>query len=243
MMNLARLLGTAALALAVAPLAQRTARGPPNAPARPLPPVRVPPPRRVAPPAAERLGFINRPSETPVVALRQYGPFPECFIFLEGGRAAPDAAAPPKSAVVWQLDSNSFSPPLLPVVSGSTVEIDNVSRAETHLLVAPGKPDVLPADPIGPGGTKTISAAGDAAIIIESRSSPHLKGRLVPLPSRYFAKLDRNGRFKIENVPAGRWTIKLWYRDGWANLPGRSVDVPGKDMKIELPNDAFAVGK
>ena len=66
---------------------------------------------------------------------------------------------------------------------------------------------------------------------------------MVPLPSRYFSKLDRNGRFRIENVPAGRWTIKLWYRDGWANLPGRSVDVPGKDLKIELPNDAFVAGK
>lgn len=241
-MNLARHLLTAALALAVTPLASRPALGAGTATSGTVQGV-VLPPAKVDPPASERLGFINPPIENPIVELRQYDPFPECFIFLEGGPAAADAGTPPKSAVVWQLDSNSFSPPLLPVVSGSTVEIDNVSRAETHLLVAPGKPDLLPTDPIGPGGTKTISAAGDGAIVVESRSSPHLKGRVVPLPSRYFSKLDRNGRFKIENVPAGRWSIKLWYRDGWANLPGRSVDVPGKDLKIELPNDAFVAGK
>ena len=58
------------------------------------------------------------------------------------------------------------------------------------------------------------------------------------LPTRYFSKLDHNGRFKIENVPAGRWTIKLWHRDGWANLPGRSVEVPGKDVKIDQAHGA-----
>jgi hypothetical protein len=197
------------------------------------------PPAKVEPPAAQRLGFLDR-IENPIVELRPYDPFPECFIFLEGGPAAADAATPPRSAVVWQLESNSFSPPLLPVVSGSTVEIANVGR-ETHLLSAPARPDALPRDPIGPGSSRTLTASFDApALTIESRSSPHLKGRLVPLPSRYFSRLDRNGKFKIDNVPAGKWTVRLWYRDGWANLGARSVEVPGKDLKIDLPPDALA---
>jgi hypothetical protein len=198
------------------------------------------PPAKVEPPPPQLLGYLDRIENPVLVELRQYDPFPECFIFLEGGPAAADAATPPKSAVVWQLEANSFNPPLLPVVSGSMVEIDNDKNGETQLLDAPAQPGLLPADPIGPGGTKTITAAGDAALVVVSRFSPHLKGRLVPLPSRYFAKLDHNGRFKIENVPAGRWTIRLWYRDGWANLPGRTVDVPSKDIKIDLPGDALA---
>jgi hypothetical protein len=195
------------------------------------------PPAKVEPPASQRLGFLDR-IENPIVELRQYDPFPECFIYLEGGPAAADAGTPPKSAVAWQLEANSFDPPLLAVVVGSTVEIDNDKNGETQLLVAPSQPDLLSKDPIGPGGTKTVVASSDA-IVIESRSSPHIKGRLVAMPTRYFSKLDHNGRFKIEGVPAGRWAIKLWYRDGWANLPGRSVDVPGKDVKIDLPSDAL----
>jgi hypothetical protein len=228
-----RLTLVAALSLAAAAPAGAAGGGPGTVQG-----VVIPPPRVDAPPAP-RLGFLDR-IENPIVELRQYDPLPECFIFLEGGPAASDASAPPRSAVVWQLESNSFSPPLLPVVTGAAVEIANVGR-ETHLLVAAGQPDLLPKDPIGPGSSKTISAAGsEAAIVIESRSSPHLRGRLVPLPTRYFARLDRNGKFKIDNVPAGHWTIKLWYRDGWAHLPGRSVDVPGKDLKIDLANDALA---
>jgi hypothetical protein len=197
------------------------------------------PPAKVEAPPSQRLGFLE-PIENPIVELRQYDPFPECFIYLEGGPAAADANAPPKSAVVWQLESHSFSPPLLPVVTGATVEIANVGR-ETHLLFSPTDESLRPKDPIGPGSSKTLTANGaNSALRIQSRSSPHLEGRVVPLPTRYFSRLDRNGKFKIPDVPAGRWNIKLWYRDGWANLPGRSVDVPGKDLKIDLPNDALA---
>jgi len=198
------------------------------------------PPPKVEAPAAPRLGFLDR-IEDPIVELRQHDPFPDCFIFLEGGPAAGDASTPPRSSVVWQLDTNSFSPALLPVVSGTSIEIANVGR-ETHLLVAAEKPDLLPKDPIGPTGSSKpiVISAQEGPVVVESRSSPHLRGRVVPLPTRYFARLDRNGRFKIENVPSGRWTVKLWYRDGWANLRGRTVDVPTKDVKIDLPNDALA---
>lgn len=235
MNNRPRLTAAASLALALALALPGTARA--AATSGTVQGVVIPP-AKVEPPASQRLGFLER-IENPIVELRQYDPFPECFIYLEGGPAAADAGAPPKSAVAWQLEANSFDPPLLAVVIGSTVEIDNDKNGETQLLVAPAQPDLLSRDPIGPGGTKTVTASADI-LVIESRSSPHLKGRLVALPTRYFSKLDHNGRFKIENVPAGRWTIKLWHRDGWANLPGRSVEVPGKDVKIDLPVDALA---
>jgi hypothetical protein len=183
-------------------------------------------PTRVAAPAPPRLGFLP-PLENPIVELRQYDPFPECFVFLEGGPAAPDAQAPPRTPVVWQLESSSFVPALLPVVAGSPVEIANVGR-ETHLLAAEGRDDLLPKEPVGPRSTRAFTASGEPGKLVRvvSRTSPHLEGRLVPLPSRYFARLDRNGKFKIDNVPPGRWTVKLWFRHGWANLPGRYLDVP-----------------
>jgi hypothetical protein len=198
----------------------------------------APSPKGDPSPPSEHLGFVDPPIANPIVELRQYDPFPECFIYLEGGPATADAAQPPKSAVVWQLESHSFTPVILPIVAGSTVEIANVGR-ETQLLYSPSQ-DLLPKDPIGPQSSKTFTPPGSGAVRILSRSSPHLEGRVVALPSRYFSRLDHSGRFKIENVPAGRWTVRLWYRDGWASLPSRYVDVPGKDLKIEIPVDALA---
>jgi hypothetical protein len=199
----------------------------------------VVPPATVEAPPSRHLGFL-KPIENPIVELRQYDPLPECFVFLEGG-PPPAEDAPPvgRSAVVWQLESHSFNPSILPVVAGSNVEIANVGR-ETHLLLAPGRDDLLPKDPIGPGSSRVIAVPGEAeAVRIVSRASPHLEGRVVPLPSRYFSRLDRNGRFKLDNLPAGKWTLRVWYRDGWAG-PGKPVDVPGRDVRIDLTTEALS---
>ncbi len=207
------------------------------APAGTVQGVVIPPPTVEAPPPAH-LGFLP-PIENPIVELRQYDPLPECVVFLEGGPVAPDAATPQRTAITWQLESNSFNPDVFPVVAGSSVKIANVGR-ETHLLLAPGHDDLLPKDPIGPGSERTIAIPGQGeAVRIVSRTSPHLEARVVPLPTRYFSRLDRNGRFKIDNVPAGRWTLRIWYRDGWAQFPGRPIDAPVRDVRIDLTNDAL----
>jgi hypothetical protein len=193
-------------------------------------------PARIAAPEARHLGFLP-PLENPIVELRQYDPFPEMFVFLEGGPLDADATA--KTAVVWQLETHSFSPALLPVMSGASVEIANVGR-ETHLLASEGS-ELVGKDPIGPGSSRSFEApAPGGAMRVVSRASPHIEGRLVPLPSRLYSRIDRNGKFKIDNVPAGRWTVRIWYRDGWANVQARTIDVPGKDVRIDLTNEALA---
>src|SRR5690349_7962408 len=68
----------------------------------------APSPKGDPSPPSEHLGFVDPPIANPIVELRQYDPFPECFIYLEGGPATADAGQPPKSAVVWQLESHSF---------------------------------------------------------------------------------------------------------------------------------------
>lgn len=194
-------------------------------------------PSKVEAPEPKLLGFLP-PLENPIVELRQYDPFPEMFVFLEGGPADDSGA---RSSVVWQLGSHSFSPPIQPVMTGSPVEIANVGR-ETHLLATVGSVDLVDKDPLGPGSSKSFMAPAAGSVVrIVSRTSPHLEGRIVTLPSRLYGRLDRNGKFKIENVPPGKWTVKVWYRDGWANLPPRIIEVPAKaEVRIDLTNDSLA---
>jgi hypothetical protein len=192
----------------------------------------VPQKVKVEAPAPKHIGFV-KPIENPIIELRAYDPWPECFVFLEGGPAAADAATPPTDPVRWSLGSHSFAKPVLPVVAGSTISIDNDGR-ETHVLASPDAPDVIKKDPISPGTslTATVTEAGKAVLVV-AQQSPHVEGRIVALPSKYFATIDRKGGFRIDDVPPGQWTARIWFRDGWIaeTFP---VTVTNRTTKLEI---------
>lgn len=194
-------------------------------------------PSNVEGPATPYVGFIEQAIPNPITALRPFDPRPEIFVYLDGGTPADDAKNPPSNPVVWALGTHSFTPVLLPVITGTVVEISNQKR-ETHLLRAPDAPDFLPGDPIGPGSSKQVTVKGAAAIRIVSQDVPHLEARLVPVATRYYSRVARDGSYKIENVPPGDWTLKVWYRDGWLSKTF-TINVKEKDktvkQKVDLP--------
>jgi hypothetical protein len=194
------------------------------------------PPAGVQEPAASHIGYVPR-IKNPITELRPFDPRPECFVFLDGGPAGEDAAKP-QTGVQLKVGVAAFSPALLPVVIGSDVTIKNVSRT-THPIFSPSTEGVLDSEtPIGAGGDRKATVKEPfKAVRLVSRDAPHLEGRIVAVPTKYFARLDRAGAFKIDDVPPGKWTVKIWYRDGW--LPTTQVvEVMAKGtprVKITLP--------
>jgi hypothetical protein len=182
-------------------------------------------------PEAQYVGYIDR-IPNPIAELRAYDPRPECFVYLEGGTPGPDASKPDGRPVTLTVASG-FALPILPVVVGTSVEIKNNGRA-THPLYVVGQPDLISAEPLGPGGTRSFTAKdAGKAIVIRSKDMPHVETRVVALPTRYFAPLKRDGSFSIPDVPPGKWTLKIWYRDGWLPVT-KSIDVAPKMEKPEI---------
>ncbi len=190
------------------------------------------PPGGVKEPEVQYAGFIDRIPNA-ITELRPYDPRPECFVFLEVGTPGPDAATPPPVAVSWPLFASNFKTPILPVVVGSSVELKNISQT-THPLFAVDKPELLSAEPIGPGGTRTVKPTEvGKAIVIRSKDQAHLEARLVALPTKYFARMKKDGSFAIEDVPAGKWTAKVWCKDGWLPV-SKVVDVGTKGARADV---------
>ena len=151
-------------------------------------------------------------------------------MFLDG--PADDEATRPTFAVLG-LSRTRFAPPVFPVVAGSSVDIQNTSK-KTHAVFVRGRDGLWGGDAIG-AGRKRSGKAGGAYEVLELGASgaPHLTGRIVPLPTRYFATLGKNGEFAITDVPEGNFTLRIWYRDGWLATT-RRVDVGSRATKTSV---------
>src|SRR5262245_33534970 len=97
-------------------------------------------------------GFVRRVPNA-LKPPRALDPTPHLVIVLDGATPPEEDRQPPSQPVRYTIIGESFEVPLLPVVVGSVVEIRNAGRGAPRLY-SPGKPDLVPTDPIGPRGER-----------------------------------------------------------------------------------------
>jgi hypothetical protein len=185
-------------------------------------------PAKRAEPAVKSAGFVPR-ARNALKAPRPLDPIPHLVVVLEGGEPAPEDAEAPSLPVRYTIIGESFDVPVLPVVVGSTVEIRNSGKGSPRLF-APGMDDFVPGDPVSPKGerkTKKVDKAG-VAIEIRDRESAHLSGRVVGFPHRYFTRVRPDGKFEIKGVAPGNWNVRVWYVDGWVEVPAEAIEVEAR---------------
>ncbi|HKE18988.1 MAG TPA: hypothetical protein VKB80_29140 [Kofleriaceae bacterium] len=183
-------------------------------------------------------GFVRRvPALRPPRAL---DPRPQMIVVLEGATPPEEDRQPPDQPARYAILGESFETPLVAVVVGSVVSIHNAGRGAPRIY-SPDQADLVPADPISPGGerkTRKIEPA-HRTFELRDRESVHLSGRIVALPHRYFSLIAGDGHFAIQGVAPGTWKVRVWYRDGWADVPEETVEVvakkESKPIKIALP--------
>lgn len=201
------------------------------------------PARRPHPPERNH-GFVPRAANA-IKPPRADDPLPDLVVVLEGGSPADEDTQPPGQPVRYTIIGESFDVPVLPVVAGSLVEIRNAGRNSPRLY-SPDAPNLVPSDPVSPKGerkTKKVGPAGKS-FAIRDRESAHLRGRILALPSRYFSRVDDDGKFEIKDVAPGSYTVKVWYRDGWVEMSSQKVDVSAHhDAKVKLPLPAHIATK
>jgi hypothetical protein len=194
--------------------------------------------------------FVKR-SENPFVAPRPVDPAPYLVVVLERD----GVALPPAKQVGWRLLGESFDRPLLAVVAGSEVVINNAGRRSPTLYVD-GHPDLLPKSPFNPGGQRGFKPAASAsAYAVLDADSPHLAGLVAVFATPYFATPTASGRdgaeltYTIAGVPDGSYTLRVWHKTGWFEGVSHAVEVKGGKASRDLaltapfPMAAGAAGK
>jgi len=109
-----------------------------------------------------------------------------------------------------------FQPHILVVQQGTTVDFLNSDKV-AHNVFWPSLMQgtkKLPGKNMGtwPQGEKRpfkFDQAGTAALLCNVH--PEMAGYIVVSPTPYFAKTDKSGAYKIDNVPDGQYNVVAWH--------------------------------
>lgn len=129
-----------------------------------------------------------------------------------------------------------FQPHIIVVQVGTTVEFLNSDKV-AHNVFWPSLMQgtkKLPGKNLGtwPTGEKRpfkFDQVGVAALLCNVH--PEMSGYIVVVPTPYYAKTDKSGEYKIENVPDGQYNVVAWHEG--AKNSTKAVAVAG-DTKADL---------
>ncbi len=109
--------------------------------------------------------------------------------------------------------NESFVPPLLAVTVGSTVEFPNSDRVYHNVFsLSKARRFDLGRYPRGQSRSVVFDRPGVVRVFCEIHS--HMSAFILVFAHRFFAVADAEGRYRIDGVPAGSYTLALWHDGG-----------------------------
>ncbi len=126
---------------------------------------------------------------------------------------APGEFPPPAKHVVMDQKNLVFSPHVLPVVAGTTVDFLN-SDDVLHNVFTPDKCASrfnLGTWPKGEARSMKFDRLGCSPVLL-CNVHPEMEAFVIVLQNPYFAVTDKSGLFSIAGLPEGRYTLRAWNR-------------------------------
>lgn len=156
-------------------------------------------------------------------------PRPDVVVWLEG---LPDPAPPEDRTAVLDQRNLAFAPRVLAVRVGTRVEMPNNDRVFHNVFsFKDGKRFDLGLYPSGTTRVVEFDRPGLSRIFCNIH--PNMAAYVLAVDAAYFTITDRDGRFALRDVPAGRVSYRAW-RPGAEERAG-TVDVGAAPLEIAWP--------
>jgi plastocyanin len=156
-------------------------------------------------------------------------PEPNAVVWLE----AAAASGRETRKVVLTQQNLTFSPHVLAVRVGTTVEFPNLDRVFHNVFsFHDGKRFDLGMYPVGTVKHVTFGQPGLSRIFCNIH--PNMAAYVMAVDSAYFAVSDPSGRFLIAAVPPGTYIYHAWHPGG-ATLTGSATVGGDKPLEIRWP--------
>ena len=133
---------------------------------------------------------------------------PLAVVYLEGSFPRP-APLPAKQVVQKDL---TFIPALLPVQVGTKVEFPNLEKDTYHNIFSYSPAKRFDLGRYRPDEKPVPSQIFDVAGLVTLRCDihEHMRGLILVLATPHFVTTDSDGRFRLNGLPAGHYTLKAW---------------------------------
>ncbi len=132
---------------------------------------------------------------------------------------------PPEEHAEMDQKNLVFIPHVLPVLAGTTVDFLN-SDDVLHNVFTPDKCAEkfnLGTWPKGQVRSYTFKKLGCESVLL-CNVHPEMEAYVVVLETPYFAVSAKDGTYEIKDVPAGKYTLKVWHER-----------LKGKEAAVEVP--------
>jgi plastocyanin len=143
-------------------------------------------------------------------------------------RGAFDARDEPRARMDQR--NETFSPHVLAIVAGTTVDFPNNDQTY-HNVFSLSKPKPFDLGRYAAGRSKSVRFDTPGIVRVFCDIHAHMSAHILVFAHRYFAVTDGDGRYRLDMVPAGTYTMVAWN----PALPPqtRRVVVP-EDGEVEL---------
>ena len=156
-------------------------------------------------------------------------PATEAVVYLDGAAAA---SAGEPAHVKMDQKNLAFVPGVLAVRRGTVVEFTNSDDVQHNVFTPSAGAGRFNLGTYNRGEARSVrfDQAGEAVILCNIHME--MEGHVVVLDGPHFAVTDGAGAFRIEGVPDGSHTLRVWRR-GW--LPyTRAVEVGGASVRVDV---------
>jgi plastocyanin len=142
---------------------------------------------------------------------------------------------PEPSRAVMDQRNETFSPRLLAIATGTVVDFPNSDRTY-HNVFSLSRPRRFDLGRYATGRSKAVRFDRPGVVRVFCDIHSHMSAFVVVFTHRFFRVTDGEGRYRLDQVPPGTYTVVGWY-EGEARVQ-RSVTVAAGatvDLDLEVP--------
>lgn len=161
----------------------------------------------------------------------------DVVVYVETSKARPKAGKEVVSKEVVTMKSKTFTPHVLAVGVGTTVEFPNEDPILHNVFSVSGEGFDLGLYKRPKSGSRTFEKPG--VYTIYCNIHPQMSALVVVRDNPHFAKASKDGTFRIEGVPAGEYKVRAFHeRGGEGAVASVKVGAVGDTAPLTLSLDA-----